>query len=61
VESPLVFYPRYALGIVRNHARLARWFWRLLRFRYRLKRDPESRNYTDAALAPEADSGYARS
>ena len=35
-----------------KHIKLARMVWRGLLFRYGLKRNPESRNYTDVALTP---------
>jgi hypothetical protein len=52
LESPLVFYPRYVLGFVYKHLKLAGMIWRFSRFRRQLKRDPDARNYTDSALAP---------
>ena len=52
VESPLVFYPRYAREFAVKHVKLAKMVWRGLLFRYGLKRNPESRNYTDVALTP---------
>ncbi len=52
VESQAVFYPRYVLDLIYKHARLARLVWRYGRLRKRLKRDPEARYYTDAALTP---------
>ena len=55
VESPLVFYPRFAWELVSKHARLAREIVRFYRFRRQLKRDPESRHYTDQALTPVRD------
>jgi radical SAM superfamily enzyme YgiQ (UPF0313 family) len=52
VESPLVFYPRYAAEVVYKHLRLAGQIVRYGRFRYQLKRDPEAKNYMDVALTP---------
>ncbi|MDQ6758434.1 MAG: radical SAM protein [Acidobacteriota bacterium] len=55
LESPFVFYPRYVADLVSKHAKLAKQIWRFGRFRMALKRDPESRNYTDLALTPVVD------
>jgi radical SAM superfamily enzyme YgiQ (UPF0313 family) len=52
LESPLVFYPRFAFELVYKHARLAAQIVRFGRFRYQLKRDPEAKNYRDVALTP---------
>ena len=52
IESPLVFYPRYAGETLYKHARLFQLVWRLAKIRRRLKRDPEARSYTDLALRP---------
>jgi len=52
VESPLVFYPRYAANLVYKHIKLAQLIWRYGRFRLRLKADPDARSYTDVALTP---------
>jgi Radical SAM superfamily len=52
LESPLVFYPRYAVDLVAKHLRLSRQIWRLGMFRQRLKRDPNAQNYTDLAVTP---------
>jgi radical SAM superfamily enzyme YgiQ (UPF0313 family) len=52
IESPLVFYPRYIGDLLYKHIKLAQQVWRFGRFRYRLKRDPDSRNYVDLALTP---------
>jgi hypothetical protein len=52
IESPFVFYPRYAVDLVSKHVQLARQIWRFGRFRQRLKRDPNARDYTDMALTP---------
>ncbi len=51
-ESPLVFYPKFAFNLVYKHWRLAREIVRFGRFRYRLKGDPEAKNYRDVALTP---------
>ena len=55
VESPFVFYPRYAAGLLYKHFKLAQAVWRYRPFVKKLRRDPAARNYTDAALAPVAD------
>ncbi|HVY93219.1 MAG TPA: radical SAM protein [Bryobacteraceae bacterium] len=52
VESPFVFYPKYASELVYKHIRLAAQIVRYGRFRYQLKRDPEAKNYMDVALTP---------
>ena len=52
VESPLIFYPRYVGELVWKHLRLAGQIIRFGRFRYQLKRDPESKHYRDVALTP---------
>ncbi|HTD25047.1 MAG TPA: radical SAM protein [Terriglobales bacterium] len=52
VESPLVFYPRYVANLLYKHFKLAQLIWRYGRFRRQLKRDPDARLYTDAALTP---------
>jgi radical SAM superfamily enzyme YgiQ (UPF0313 family) len=52
VESPFVFYPKYAAELVYKHLRLAGQIVRYGRFRYQLKRDPEAENYMDVALTP---------
>lgn len=54
LESPFVFYPRYAVELVAKHVRLAGQVLRLASFRRKLKRDPQARSYTDAALLSEA-------
>jgi radical SAM superfamily enzyme YgiQ (UPF0313 family) len=52
LESPFVFYPRYVFETIYKHVRLAGQIVRFGRFRYRLKRDPEAKNYRDVALTP---------
>ncbi len=58
VESPLVFYPRYAAELIAKHASLLRQIWRLGWFRQKLKRDPDARDYTDLALTPVMDDEF---
>jgi len=52
IESPFVFYPRYVADLFYKHFKLAQLVWRYGRFRRQLKRDPDARYYTDAALTP---------
>jgi Radical SAM superfamily len=52
LENPLVFYPRYLGELIRKHAVVAGFIWRLGRIRRALKRDPTARNYRDDALTP---------
>jgi radical SAM superfamily enzyme YgiQ (UPF0313 family) len=52
VESPLAFYPKYAMEFASKHIRLARQIWHFGRFRQRLKHDPGAMSYLDAALTP---------
>ena len=56
IESPLVFYPRYAYEVLYKHARFLALYWRFARIRWRLKRDPNARDYSDIALSPVTDS-----
>jgi radical SAM superfamily enzyme YgiQ (UPF0313 family) len=58
IESPLVFYPRYAADLISKHLQLARQLWDLGRFRQRLKRDPNARDYTDLALTPVVEDDF---
>jgi radical SAM superfamily enzyme YgiQ (UPF0313 family) len=55
VESPFLFYPRYAANMLYKHFKLAQAIWRYRPFVKKLRRDPAARNYTDAALAPVVD------
>ncbi len=52
VENPLLFYPRYIADQMRKHVRMAGMIWRFKRVRRRIKRDPNARDYMDAALTP---------
>ncbi len=52
LESPFIFYPRYAFELIYKHVRLAGQIIRFGRFRYQLKADPEAANYRDVALTP---------
>ena len=57
MESPMSFYPQYAADFLEKHWLLARLVWHYGRLRQKLKRNPEARNYTDAALTPVAEDG----
>jgi radical SAM superfamily enzyme YgiQ (UPF0313 family) len=57
LESPFVFYPRFAADLVWKHIRLAGRILDLALFRRRQRRDPEARNYMDLALTPVIDDG----
>ena len=50
LESPLVFYPRYAWEILSKHARLLTLALRYHSIRRRIERDPEAARYHDLAL-----------
>jgi hypothetical protein len=54
IEHPLVFYPKYAVGIARKagqYAAMVRTAYRLLR---RVERDPHAAAYRDLAITPPA-------
>ena len=55
IENPFVFYPRYFAETISKTLRLVGIFLRYDRFLRRLKRDPDSRNYTDEAITPVAE------
>jgi hypothetical protein len=55
IENPLTFYPRYFGGLVSKHFRIARIVWRMAAVRRAIKRDPNARNYMDAAMTPVTD------
>jgi radical SAM superfamily enzyme YgiQ (UPF0313 family) len=53
IEGATAFYSRYCADLVfklYRHIRLAQLIWRYGRFLRRLRRDPEARNYADAAI-----------
>ncbi len=52
LESPFVFYPRYAWEIVSHHIRFLALAWRLGRYHRQIKNDPNARDYMDLALTP---------
>jgi hypothetical protein len=55
VESPLIFYPRYLVDLLRKHLTLGRLIVRYGVLRAKLKRNPNIRNYMDNALTPVTD------
>jgi hypothetical protein len=55
VESPFVFYPRYAFDLVRKHFKMAHLAWRFHWFKKRLEHDAGAREYRDVALTPDAE------
>jgi hypothetical protein len=55
LESPFVFYPRYAWEIVCKHARLLALALRYERIRRRVEADPAKSAYRDQALTPVTD------
>jgi Radical SAM superfamily len=55
VESPFIFYPRFAVGLVRKHFKMAQLAWRFHWFKKRLEKDAAARNYTDVALTPDSE------
>ena len=52
IESPLVFYPKYALEFCRKTLGLARLYLRHYPLRRRIEKDPAATSYTDVALVP---------
>lgn len=52
IENPLVFYPRRAVEVIGNHARVLTMLWQFGRLRRSIKGDPHAMDYTDNALAP---------
>ncbi len=59
IESPWIFYPRYAAEFLSKHYRIARLVWRYYWFVRSLKKYPDARNYTDLALTPVRDNEIA--
>jgi hypothetical protein len=55
LESPWVFYPRYALETASKVARLGALYWRFQRVRARVEKDPRKADYTDVAITPASD------
>ena len=56
LESPFVFYPRYAREIVSKHLRFARMVWQHWRILRRVERD--SNPYMDVAMTPVQDAEF---
>src|SRR5262245_32973728 len=52
IESPFVFYPRFALESLLKYSRLAWIYWRFHRIRRRVEREPDGANYRDIATTP---------
>ena len=52
IESPWVFYPRYAWEIASKTAQLIALSWRVYRIYRRVQRDPKKDSYIDLALMP---------
>jgi len=55
IESPLVFYPRYAAEIARKAAVLAKRWYELKRIVRKIEADPNAKSYTDEAMTPVAE------
>lgn len=55
IESPVVFYPRYAWELLYKHFKMAQLAWRFHWFKERLARDPNAQNYSDMALTPDSE------
>lgn len=53
LESPLVFYPRFAADFVRKHWRMGALALRFHRFKRQLERDAAAKNYNDVALTAD--------
>lgn len=52
IENPLIFYPRRIWEVVRVHAGIGLLYWKWGRYRARIKKDADARNYLDSALEP---------
>lgn len=55
IESPFVFYPRFAGELIYKHFKMAQLAWRFHWFKERLERDSDARNYSDVALTPDSE------
>ncbi len=55
IEHPLIFHPKRAWNAVATNAALLWYGLRMWALAKRIKYDPATRNYTDAALAPSPD------
>ena len=58
IESPFIFYPRYAADLIYKHLKLGVAILRYGKFRKALKRDPNAANYTDTALTPVTEEDF---
>jgi radical SAM superfamily enzyme YgiQ (UPF0313 family) len=54
-ESPLIFYPKTAAGLIWKQVKWAHLYLRLYRMYGQLKKDPRRSEYTDLALTPVTD------
>jgi hypothetical protein len=54
-ESPWLFWPRFAAGVVYKHAILAGTIVRLVGWKRAIERDPDALSYMDQALTPVAE------
>ena len=52
IEHPLIFYPKYALGLIGKHLAIARIVWRMSTVRRAIKRDPNAHTYCDRGFDP---------
>ena len=55
LESPLVFYPKYAWEIFYKHVRLLYWVGRMFYLSCKIKLDPAAQTYHDLAMEPPSD------
>ena len=55
IENPLIFYPKRAWNIIKNHAILLTMLRKYAAMRRRIKADPNAFNYSDDALKPILD------
>jgi radical SAM superfamily enzyme YgiQ (UPF0313 family) len=55
IESPFIFYPRYAAEVARKATRLAKSWRALKRIVKKIEADPNAMAYTDEALTPVAE------
>jgi len=53
IENPFVFYPRYAWEFVSKHFRIIQVALHFDRYKKRLQKNSNARNYTDIALTPD--------
>jgi hypothetical protein len=55
IESPFVFYPRYAAEVARKAVVLAKRWYELKRIVRKIEDDPNAKSYTDEAMTPVAE------